>query len=313
MIDPESRKREADVARRLWTQSVHHGVSAINQRLKQDEKYMSLLKRMRAAFVRKQDAGMIKLLDEKAIPSQQETSGIAVAHGQSMIAMLRDNETESPPASMYKLRGQWITSLISSGAMCGWESTMYDSSEESLYSINKTESGEKGGNDGLMMTELELRLQYEEGIHAKPDQPPPLWSTASLRYPDAFSLAIEGPTEDSISEPRFDDTSTKSSQAIHPMSPISLMPMSILAQTTTTERTKLRNGQMSVKVVLTNYHTNGTIRKKEIKDDACKILEEVNMVHTSMKDMRAALGKVARTQQYAMQEDAVRAAEDDVD
>jgi len=70
---------------------------------------------------------------------------------------------------------------------------------------------------------------------------------------------------------------------------------------------------MSVKVVLTNYHTNGTIRKKEIKDDACKILEEVNMVHTSMKDMRAALGKVARTQQYAMQEDAVRAAEDDVD
>lgn len=313
MIDPQSRNREADVGMRLWTQGIHRTVSAINRRLQKDEKYMALLKRVRAAFVRNNETGMIKLIDEKTIPSQRKMSDIAIEEGQSMIAMLRDNETKSSPASMYKTRGHWITSLISSGAMSAWESTLYDSSQEELFHFKKKELNERGEQDGLIMTEWQLKKQFVDGIHTKPDDPPPLWSTASLRYPETFVLSIETPTKDSISDRDYDGAGTKPSQHVLPISPISMMPMSILAQTTTAERTILRNGEMSVKVVLTNNHTNGTVVKKEIKDDACGVLEEAITALTSMAEMRVAIGYLAWEQRYALQEDAARAAEDDLD
>lgn len=313
MIDPQSRHQEANVGRRLWTQGVHRTVSAINRRLKQGEENTSLMHRIRAAFVRNNQTSMIKLIDEEAIPSQRKMSEEAIKEGQSMITMLRDNENQSPPASTYKSRGQWITSLISSGAMPTWESILYDSSEGNLFQFMKREPDEKGHCDGLTTTELQLKKQFVEGIHMDFNQPAALWSTQSLRYPDLYALPPEGPPGDSISDPDSIDAGMKPPQGVHPMSPMSIMPMSILAQTTTAERTMLRNGEMSVKVMLTNNHTNGTVTTKEIKDDACKTLEETLTAHTSMEEMRGALGKVAWEQQYAVQEDALKASEDDLD
>lgn len=127
MIDPESRKQEAVVAGRLWKERIFGLVSTLNKQLERDQKYMSLLKRMRAAFVSAKATHMVQVFDEKNIPHQLQASKSCVAEGERMISMLKNNETKDWPASKHKMRGQWIASLASSGAMTGWESNVYDS------------------------------------------------------------------------------------------------------------------------------------------------------------------------------------------
>lgn len=124
MISAESRKDEEEVAARLYFEQVHHGVSHVNETLKLDQKYMSLLHRWRAYAISQKNADMtafITEIDSKNIPSQEQRSRELVNMGEKLIAQLKENQAKTWPASRLKLRTQWLASLVSSGAVPEWQ------------------------------------------------------------------------------------------------------------------------------------------------------------------------------------------------
>lgn len=169
----------------------------------------------------------------------------------------------------------------------------------SLINFRTTEpSSEDGEHDGYSVTEIELHKHFEENITAQ--YIGPIWSTASLQYPPAFEQQLSGPEQDVLDNDGID---LKTSPATLSVVPTSLMPTSILAQNMRAERTMLRNGKMSVTVLLKTFHTNGHVQEKEVKDDACKVLEEVERVHDSMAAMHNAIANAFHEQSCAMHEE----------
>lgn len=124
MISAERRKQEEEVAARLYVESVHYRVSHVNNALKRDRKHLSLLHRWRSYVGSQKGPGskdLIDHIDTKAIPFSEEHSRNLVKDGEAMIARLKEDQTKNLPASKYKLKTQWIASLVTSGAVPGWE------------------------------------------------------------------------------------------------------------------------------------------------------------------------------------------------
>lgn len=311
MIDLDVRDQEALTAKRLWTQKIHRNVSLYNKQLKQDGKQLNLHTRIRDAYAKKGNAELAGAFDEQAKRIRLGTE-FPVAHGQMQIAMLKDNENRILAASMYKSRPHWVTSLVSSGAITGWRANLFDSSEGLQVGFRKTEVDENEYHYDLQVTEMEMIRQFREGIPMRPGSPE--WSTDNLHYPVSFSVRDDAPsTEDSINAGDNESPETKDIETFKPIFPAALRPMSILGQIITAERKTLRNGKITVNVLLTNHHTNGTIEKTEIRDNACKVSEELEKASDSMCDMREAWEDEARRQLYTTYENVAKLVEYDLD
>ena len=269
---------------------------------------MSLLKRMREAFARANLADSVHSIDDQ-ISDQVEKSQRAVAAGEVLISKLRNKENEGWSASTYKQRGQWIASLISSGAIVGWESDLWDSAHGDYLNFQKTEAGEDGDYDGQAVTEAELTNHFQLNIPMQYGAPP--WSTASLRYPQNLGLPSPESEMDVVSED--DNSEPKAPSFLYSVKPTSIMPMSILGQKMKAERVQLRSGRMSIKVLIQNFHTNGKVVEKEIIDDASKVLEEGDTARTSMNAMYDAVGFANQEQLYVRQQEQLEQFEEDLD
>lgn len=279
MISLENRSKEAEVAKHISYDSTSHSVSLINDTLKGSAKYLSLLKRMRDLAARKKWADMLEGVAE-AISSEEESSKWAIASGEAMIATLKQNTGKSFPASSHKLRGHWMVSLVSSGAMPGWKAQLFDSSEGFQVGISKLD-GDPDDPDGQWMTESEIKRQFEEGIPMQLGSPS--WSTHTGHYPEF----------EQVPQAVGDDLSTTQMEfQVPPLAP------SIVSQVTTVERTKSENGDLSTKVALRNLFTDGTVEHKEIIDDPSKVLEEYRRVYASMIASRNAIYTTLREAQY---------------
>ena len=180
MISLKSRQKEAEVAKRIWHYGISRHVSPVNDQLRSDAKYIALLKRIRDLAAREKFAPTLGAVAQ-AIPAKEESSKQTIAVAQNMIAGLEQQMGKSWPASSYKMRGQWMASLVSSGALLGWRTHMFDSSERSQVWLRKIE-GDPDDADGLTMTENELKQKFEEGAPAQVVRP--AWSTAAGHYPE---------------------------------------------------------------------------------------------------------------------------------
>ena len=270
MINLESRKKEAEFAKRIWYDGISRQVSLVNDKLKSDAKYLALLKRIHALAARKNfvpTLGAVNL----AIPAKENSTKQTVAAAESMIAVLRQQMDKSWPASSYKMRGQWVASLVSSGALPGWSAQTFDSSEGFQVLLGKIE-GDPSDPDGQQVTEHELKKQYEEGIPMQLGSP--VWSTDAGYYPE--------PEDDGLEYPDL------------PIRP------SILSQVISAECTKSDNGNISTKVTLVNQFTDGTTERKEIIDDSSKVLEENERVYASMQVRNAAVAVAIQEVQHDM-------------
>ena len=270
MISLESRKKEAECAKRIWHDGISRHVSLVNDQLKSDAKYLALLKRIHDLAARKNfvpTLGAVKM----AIPAKEQSTKQTVAAAESMIAVLKQQMGKSWPASRYKMRGQWMASLVSSGALPGWRAQMFDSSEGFQVWLRKIE-GDPSDPDGQQMTENEIKKQYEEGIPMQLGSP--VWSTDAGHYPE--------PEDDGVV---YLDL---------PIRP------SILSQATSAECTKFEKGNISTKVTLTNQFTDGTTERKEIIDDSSKVLEENEKVYASMQVRNAAVAVAIQEAQHDM-------------
>lgn len=270
MISLESRKKEAEYAKRIWYDGISRDVSLVNDKLKSDAKYLALLKRIHDLAARKDFAptlGAVKL----AIPAKEKSTKQTVAAAESMIAVLKQQMGQSWPASSYKMRGQWMASLVSSGALPGWRTEIFDSSEGFQVSLSKLE-GDPSDHDGQKMTESELKKQYEEGIPVQLGSP--IWSTDAGYYPE--------PEDDGVKYPDL------------PIRP------SILSQATSAECTKSDKGNISTQVTLINEFTDGTTERKEIIDNSSKVLEEIHRAYASMQERNAAVAVAVQETQCDM-------------
>lgn len=279
MISLENRSKEAEVAKRIMHDSTSHHVSLINDTLKCSANYQSLFKRMRDLAARKKWADTLEGVAE-AISSEEEFSKRVIASGEGMIATLKQDMGKSFPASRYKMRGHWMASLVSSGALPGWKAQLFDSSEGFQVSIDKLD-GDPDDLDGQWMTESEIKRQFEEGIPMELGSPS--WSTHTRHYPESEQVPQAVGDNVSITQMEFQ---------IPPLAP------SIVSQVTTVERTKSENGDLSTKVALRNLFTDGTIEHKEVIDDPSKVLEEYERVCASMIARRNAIYTTFREAQY---------------
>ena len=290
MISAVSREKEAATASRIRNESVHDDISHVNQKLQRNQDYVVLLQKLREISLRRKSSAIVSMIDNEAIPYQKESSEIAIADGKALISSLKD--LQNMPASSYKNRVPWITSLISSGAMLGWESAIYDSADGWLADVYKTDSG-----DGQMFSELDLAMIFKKGNRL--DFRAPSWSTFegsyNLNYPQIEELCPDGDTD---------------ADAEHTYDTIENLPPSILSQLTKVQRKKSWNGSIETRVVLINRFTDGTEEEKTIVNDASKVLEEVERAHASVKQRHHAIGLALWQLSFRKQEDSLAAAKE---
>lgn len=291
LISAVSRQNEAATASRIRNESAHTDISHVNQELQRNQDYVVLLQRLREVSVRMKDTGIVSMIDNDALPFQKKSSEMAIADGKAVISSLKD--LQNKPASSYKKRVPWITSLISSGAMLGWESTVYDSSDGWQADVYKAD----GSGDGHVFTELDLAMVFKEGYRL--DFRSPIWSTYEGTYnhfyPQIEALCPEGETDP---------------DAEHAYNAIDNIRPSVLSQLTTVQRRKSWNGSMETRVVLKNRFTDGQEEEKTIVNDASKVLEEVEKAHASVKDRHNAVNLALWELSYRKQKDGLAAAKE---
>ena len=282
MISLKSREKEAEIAECIWYGSISREADIINHRLKHGDKYMSLLGRVKDFASRKKTAANLENMNT-AIKQQEESSKQIVAMAQAKRAFWKENQGKSRPASSYKMRGQWMASLISSGALPDWRAVMYDSSDGSYVSLQKIgEDPDQRG--GQLMTEAELLEQFEEGIPMKEGYGPQ-WSTNNGNYP-AFDI--------------IRDVVTDGFEVGFVKYPYVAPRPAIISQVTTAKCTKSESGERSTKVTLRKRFTDDTEEQIEIVDDASKVLEESDKVYASMQSWNTAASAAKDEAVYEM-------------
>ena len=292
MISAVSRQKEAVTASRIFNESVHDDISHVNQQLQRNQDYNILLQKLRDVSVRRKDSAIVSMIDDDAMPHQKKSSERAVTSGKALIDSLK--YLQNKPACDHKHRVPWIASLISSGAMLGWESAVYDSADGLLADVYKAD----GSGDGQMFTELDLTMIFKEGHRL--DFRSPAWSTyegsyGNLAYPQIEELCPEGDADP---------------DAANTYDTIDSIRPSILSQTTKVQQKKSWNGGIETRVVLKNRFTDGEEAEKTIVNDASKVLEEVEKFHASVKERHHAIGLALWKLQYRKQQDGLTNAEE---
>ena len=285
LINTQSRDKEAEVAKRIRFENVHNSVSFINQQLKLDARGMTSMKEYRACAARANRPNIVSFIDNDGIPSWEKSTKDTVVKGQRMITDLEKHKNK--PASWFKRRGEWIASLISSGALPGWTASLHDSADGALMDLRKTVKPPEG-NARISITEAELDQLFDRGI--PPVDGDPEWTTRDGKYPDAVLLPL----------PDLDTGSSHTELRLPTMRP------SIIEQITKSEITRLSNGTLTTKVLLKNLFTNGKVEEKEIVDDAPRVLEEVDKAREAIFERQNVIVAATQDKQYQFQHESLR-------
>lgn len=294
MISAASREREAATASRIRNESVHNDISFVNQELQHNQDIVVLQENLRKVSLRTKDPATVSMINDEALPHQKKLAEMAIANGKALIASLTN--LQNKPASSYKFRVPWITSLISSGAMPDWESVVYDSSDGFHAEVYKASSP----GDCHVFTELDLTMIFERS-HAL-DFRYPTWSTYDGLYNNYYPQ-IEQLCSDGDADP----------DAQHAYNTIDNIRPSILSQLTMVQQRKSWNGTIEMRVVLKNRFTEGREEEKTIVNDASKVLEEVEKAHASVKGRHHAISLAIWELSYRKQKESLAAAMDKED
>ena len=291
MISAVSRQKEAVTASRIRNESVHDAIAHTNQELQRNQDYTIVLQELREISARSKDNALVSIIENEALPFQKKSSEMIIASGKALIGSLKD--LQNKPASSYKRRLPWIVSLISSGAMLGWDSAIYDSADGWMADVWKAD----GSGDGQIFSELDLTTIFKGGHRL--DFKSPTWSTYHGSY-DNYYPQVEELCPDGDADP----------DAEHFYDTVDNLRPSILAQLTTTQRKKSWNGSIELRVVLKNRFTDGNEEDKTIVNDASRVLEENEKAYASAKERYNAVGLAIWELSYRKQKEALAAAKE---
>ena len=164
-------------------------------------------------------------------------------------------------ASSQKSHGQWITSLMSSGALPGWYWVEQTSVDGPYMGFSRTKAPPEL-EASITITEKELSEQFVHGQAQKIGSPQGL-------PPDRLQALRDG----AIEAPR---------SRIGPKRLFSPGISSTLMQTGTTETFKRPDGSRGTKVTIRNQLVDGRMVEKEYIQQPAKVLEEIVNARKSM-------------------------------
>ena len=268
MISLESRKQEKTVAAKVnWGRAK----SCIEKLIKYNAQDAHAYNLLQTAYnVSKSpgnqtDPSIMSWLDEKkkmAIEMVQRRVALAEAF------KAREETRREWSASLRKDRGQWMASLITSGALTSWNSTLEDSEEGVLIRLRAPE-------DSISFSERELREHFEDGKPLEDGIPGPPMYEVSYR-----------PSSVPVDDHQFVDDGSSPQPPPDQPTIVSRIPdrPCFWGQTTVAERTTLPDGKMVTKVVMKNYLTNGDFQEKVMVQEPGKVLQEVEEARALIQD-----------------------------
>ena len=310
MIDQESRSKESSIMESLFFRNLRRKVNSADAQVQWFKKLQDGAKDLRAVFARINAVPELQSIDRDFIPQLEKDSEAFVIVRDELVAKANRSDYKGLPASQYKGKGQWMISLISSGAITAWMAHRYDSSAGNQIHVEKQELNEDGEADGMTFTADDLKGKYDDGSLMQRALQVPLWTTALGQYPTLVA-APDPHADQTISE---DSSGPEAHIPQHQISPTMLVPNAFLAQHLRAERTILGNGQMSVKVFIMNMLANGQNENKEFRDDPGKVTEEVQRARISNQIVLEAISEASYEQQIRSMKDIVAThAEDDLD
>lgn len=274
MISHESREQEKAVAAKHHWQRANVCIDKINKLTTRDNPghvlLQNALNQARSPGY-STDPSMVSWMEEKFNEVKRMAQyRIRIAEAfKSKEAICRQSS-----ASQSKDRGQWIASLVPSGALRGWSSSLQDSDRGDVIHLSK-ESVDSEDSGGLSFTEAELYDNFVLGERFTVSSPgPPLYEVPHRprgvpvdgdQLVDESSFARFPPDEPSIV--------TKTPERAH-----------FYNQTTNAERITLPSGKMATRVVMKTYFTNGDVEEKVMVQEPGNVLKEVEKARAMIQD-----------------------------
>lgn len=273
MISHESRKHEKAVAANLSWERAKHCIETLN---KLNSQAGPLFSRAQTALNAAKSTGQLdpsitRWLDDK-LNESREMMQRRVAVAEAFKA--KEATSREWSASRRKDRGQWMASLITSGALRGWGSALEDSEHGPLITLYKEQTAPED-YDSIALTERELHEHFEGGKPFEAGVPGPPWYEVSSG-PPAVSVDDHQVVEESSSpQPPPEERIVVSRVPDRPY---------FSRQTTAAECITLPNGKMATRVVMKNYLTNGGVEEKVILHEPGKVLQEVEKARALIQD-----------------------------
>ena len=279
MISQKSREQEKVVAANLNWERANSCIQKLNEYNVHDAQSLDIVqtflsKRRSAGYP--VDPSIVSRLD-KDMKGMREMAGHRVRLAEAFKA--KAESQREWPASGHKDRGQWIASLITSGALRGWNSLLEDSEDGAVVTLYK-EIEAPEGSSLIRFSEYELYKHFEEGS--------PLYQ-GGPRAP--LYMVPHPPPAAPLNEPQIFDGNGSLPDFIPPDEPDESTwwthdpkPPRFSCQRTATERITLPNGKTATKVVMKNWLTNGKVEEKVMINEPGKVLQEVERVRALIQD-----------------------------
>lgn len=273
MIRDESRKAEDDYAAKERFEMARGSISISNHRLRQILDLQAKLRGMHQKSVKNKDPEKANTISEQiSLLKAEQDSLVTEAEARKS---LHDNHRNSTASSL-KPRGQWIASLVTSGALPNWQwTTCANTAGLAMIFARRDAPPELAAS--ISTTELELEEHFEKGQPYQFGMPsmitldhvmPLIDGTFVLEYMSSGSLN---------SNPDLPD---------HPMLKFKPSRSSVLQQDGTSELVKLQDGSLGVKVTIENGLASRRVVSREFVEDPAKVLEEVENARKSMEFLR---------------------------
>ena len=273
IISEESRKRETVTAVKLGYERAKTCIDSLNET---NILHARVLKTAQTSLSHVQSPGrrpqpsIVSWLNEK-IEQIRKSIQLRIELAHSFKAFERASDS---PASRHKKRAQWMASLITSGALTDWTSTLSDSQAGDLYLFKKQGTASKEPIN-CSFSEVWLRKHLDGGRQsASPLAIPPLYRVANPR-PARPTTDLEILDEDSWPPPPPDRPVLWTKTPERPY---------FRSQSASAERITLPSGKTATRVVIKNRLTNGDVEEKVIVDEPCKVLQEVEKAKASIQD-----------------------------
>ncbi|KAI4115979.1 MAG: hypothetical protein LQ338_007782, partial [Usnochroma carphineum] len=267
MIRKESRMAEDRFAARNRFEYISGKISIFNSLLGDVQELEGMWQEAYQKALRDKDDQRIEVIGKKLIPSIRSDQQDRVASIQQDRAEYERNRHST--ASSLKPYGQWIASLMDSGALPSWKWSVIISVDGPVMSFGKRDAPPEL-DAGITCSEFELEEQFQQG------QPHDFGTPTLLTRMHVKPLIDK---RDSI---------TEKDAANDPFRKFRPSKSSILAQTTDTETIELPDGSVGSKVLLENYLADGTSVVKEFVQEPEKLLEEIENARKSMAMMTSA-------------------------
>lgn len=267
MISLESRKIETETGVEILYGKASHFIYWINRNFRQLARLQKQLQGSREQAMLRGDMTRVSRISNNTLPMLRST--IYQDIDNSKVVRKAVEMKKQFPASQLKQRGQWIASLISSGALPGWTSILENGPTPGLQYLSILEPTDPSrvtdGQERVVLTENMLEKQF-----------------GKVRVPEREGYVVEN----DIFGLRSDEviiSVREGEDGWQLTSGINSTWKYLTAQTVTSERILLPDGSTVKKVVLTNHSGNGEEEKIEITENTGKVLEEVEKARMLMQ------------------------------